>query len=50
MFYHYFERMGKNLEFLGFGSYKIFISGGASKDKNFHMEAKVIEEARKMGR
>lgn len=49
MFRHYFEHMGKNLSFLGFGAYKILIAGNINKLEDFHTQTKVVAEARRMG-
>lgn len=49
MFQHYFEHMGKNLSFLGFGAYQILIAGGTRKPEDFHMQTEVVAEARRMG-
>lgn len=49
MFHHYFEHMGKNLVFLGFGVYKIIIVGGTHKPEDFHTQTEVVAEARRMG-
>lgn len=49
MFHHYFEHMGKNLSFLGFGAYKILVAGGTRKPEDFYAQAEVVAEARRMG-
>ncbi|SFM03039.1 flavodoxin family protein [Pelosinus propionicus] len=49
MFHNYFEHMGKNLSFLGFGNYKILIAGGTRKSEDFYKQAEVVAEARRMG-
>jgi len=49
MFHHYFEHMGKNLLFLGFGVYKILIAGGAKIPEDFYKQTEVVAEARRMG-
>lgn len=49
MFHHYFEHMGKNLSFLGFGDYKILIAGGTHKPEDIHEQTEVVAEARRMG-
>ncbi|EGO65852.1 flavodoxin family protein [Acetonema longum] len=49
MFRHYFEHMGKNLLFLGFGAYKIIIVGGTHKPEDFHAQTEVVAEAGRMG-
>lgn len=49
MFHHYFEHMGKNLLFLGFGVYKILIAGGTRKPEDFQTQTEVVAEARWMG-
>lgn len=49
MFHHYFEHMGKNLSFLGFGLYKILIAGGTRKSEDLHKQTEIVAEARQMG-
>lgn len=49
MFHHYFEHMGKNLAFLGFGDYKILIAGETHEPEDLYSQAEVMEEAKKMG-
>jgi multimeric flavodoxin WrbA len=49
MFHHYFEHMGKNLSFLGFGDYKILIAGGTHKPEDIHTQTEVVAEAGRMG-
>ncbi len=49
MFHHYFEHMGKNLSFLGFGLYKILIAGGTRKPEDLYKQREKIEESRRMG-
>ncbi len=49
MFHHYFEHMGKNLLFLGFGSYKILIAGGTHKPEDLLSQDAVVAEARQLG-
>jgi multimeric flavodoxin WrbA len=49
MFHHYFEHMGKNLSFLGFGDYKILIAGGTRKPEDLLSQAAVVAEARQLG-
>lgn len=45
MFRHYFEHMGKNLVFLGFGAYKILIAGSCKKPEDLLKQSQVIKEA-----
>ena len=50
MFRHYFEHMGKNLLFLGFGSYEILIAGGTSNsNKDFLKQLELLAETKRMG-
>ncbi len=49
MFRHYFEYVGKNLLFLGFGEYKILIAGGTRNPEDLLKQTKVLEEARQLG-
>ncbi len=49
MFRHYFEHVGKNLLFLGFGDYKILIAGGTHKPEDLLSQAAVMVEARRLG-
>ncbi len=49
MFHHYFEHVGKNLLFLGFGAYKILIAGGTHKPEDLLSQAAVVAEARHLG-
>ncbi|MDQ7092495.1 flavodoxin family protein [Desulfosporosinus sp. PR] len=48
-FRHYFEHVGNNLLFLGFGSYKILIAGGTRQPEDLTNQAGLLEEARQMG-
>lgn len=45
MFRHYFEHVGKNLVFLGFGEYKILIAGGSGRPEDIKRQNSVLEEA-----
>lgn len=49
MFHHYFEHMGRNLLFLGFGAYEILIAGGTHKPEDLLSQATVVAEARRLG-
>jgi multimeric flavodoxin WrbA len=49
MFHDYFEHVGKNLLFLGFGDYKILIAGGTHKPEDLLSQAAVVAEARQLG-
>ncbi len=49
MFRHYFEHVGKNLIFLGFGEYKILIAGGTRKPEDLLRQTEVMEEAGQLG-
>jgi multimeric flavodoxin WrbA len=49
MFHHYFEHMGKNLVFLGFGEYKILIAGQTHKPEDLLSQTAVVTEARQLG-
>ncbi|MDR3560029.1 MAG: flavodoxin family protein [Negativicutes bacterium] len=49
MFHHYFEHMGKNLLFLGFGEYKILIAGGTRKPEDLVKQTEVLSEAKRLG-
>jgi len=49
MFHHYFEHMGKNLSFLGFGAYEILIAGGTRKPEDLLQQGEVLSEARRLG-
>ncbi len=49
MFRHYFEHVGKNLLFLGFGEYKIIIAGGTRDPKDLRKQSEVLEEAGQLG-
>ncbi|MGC7871832.1 flavodoxin family protein [Desulfosporosinus sp. SYSU MS00001] len=49
LFRHYFEHVGNNLLFLGFGSYKILIAGGTRQPEDLVNQTELLEEARQMG-
>ncbi|QJW48366.1 flavodoxin family protein [bacterium BFN5] len=49
MFLHYFEHVGKNLSFLGFGDYKILIAGGTRKPDDLFSQSTVLAQARQLG-
>ncbi|MDR3539510.1 MAG: flavodoxin family protein [Desulfosporosinus sp.] len=48
-FRHYFEHVGNNLLFLGFGSYKILLAGGTRQPEDLTIQTELLEEARQMG-
>jgi multimeric flavodoxin WrbA len=48
-FWHYFEHVGNNLLFLGFGSYKILIAGGTRQPEDLTNQTELLIEARQMG-
>ena len=47
-FRHYFEHVGNNLLFLGFGSYKLLIAGGTRHPEDLTNQTELLEEAKKM--
>ncbi len=49
MFRHYFEHVGKNLVFLGFGEYKILIAGGNRSSEDLLRQEDVLKEAVEAG-
>lgn len=49
MFQPYFEHTGKNLLFLGFGSYQMLIAGGTHKPEDLLKQTEVLAEARRIG-
>ncbi|MGB8451470.1 MAG: flavodoxin family protein [Anaerocolumna sp.] len=49
MFRHYFEHVGKNLVFLGFGEYKILIAGGSRSPEDLYRQSNILEEAAQSG-
>lgn len=49
MFHDYFEHVGKNLLFLGFGAYKILIAGGTHEPEDLRSQVSVVSEARQFG-
>jgi multimeric flavodoxin WrbA len=48
LFHHYFEHMGNNLLFLGFGAYKILIAGGTHNPEDLHTQTDVLAKAKKL--
>jgi len=48
-FRHYFEHVGNNLLFLGFGSYRILIAGGTRQPEDLTNQTELLIEARQMG-
>lgn len=49
MFRHYFEHVGKNMQFMGFGDYKILVAGGTHQPEQVISQSDVMAEAEKMG-
>lgn len=49
MFRHYFEHVGKNLQFLGFGDYRILVAGGTHRPEEVKCQTDVMIEAGRMG-
>jgi multimeric flavodoxin WrbA len=49
MFRDYFEHMGKNLLFLGFGAYESLIAGGTRKPEDFLKQTEAVAEAKRLG-
>jgi multimeric flavodoxin WrbA len=50
MFRHYFDHVGNNMQFLGFGSYKILTAGGTHAVEDLFNQPEVLAEAEKLGR
>jgi hypothetical protein len=50
MFRHYFEHVGKNMQFMGFGDYKILVAGGTHLPEQVLSQPDVLAEAEAMGR
>jgi multimeric flavodoxin WrbA len=50
MFRHYFEHVGKNMQFMGFGDYKILVAGGTHAPEQVVSQADVMVEAEAMGK
>jgi multimeric flavodoxin WrbA len=49
MFRHYFEHVGKNMQFMGFGDYKILVAGGTHEPAQVLCQKDVMEDAETMG-
>ncbi len=49
MFRHYFEHVGKNMQFMGFGDYKILVAGGTHMPEQVLCQADVLKQAEDMG-
>jgi multimeric flavodoxin WrbA len=50
MFRHYFEHVGKNMQFMGFGDYKILAAGGTHLPAQVLSQPEVLAEAEQLGR
>ena len=50
MFRHYFEHVGKNMQFMGFGDYKILVAGGTHLPEQVTAQEDVMAEAVAAGR
>jgi multimeric flavodoxin WrbA len=49
MFRHYFEHVGKNMQFMSFGEYKILVAGGTHAPEQVFAQADVLEDAQRLG-
>ena len=49
MFRQYFEHVGKNMQFMSFGDYKILVAGGTHTAEQVLSQADVLEQAAEMG-
>jgi FMN-dependent NADH-azoreductase len=49
MFQHYFEHVGRNLQFLGFGDYRILVAGGTHRPEEVSNQSEVLKEAAHLG-
>jgi multimeric flavodoxin WrbA len=49
MFRHYFEHVGKNLQFLGFSEYRILAAGGTHRPEEVLCQAEIMKDAELMG-
>ncbi|HBF39435.1 MAG TPA: flavodoxin family protein [Firmicutes bacterium] len=49
LFRPYFEHVGKNLVFLGFGAYKIFIAGETHQPEDLYRQPQVMAEVGRLG-
>lgn len=50
MFRHYFEHVGKNMQFMSFGEYKILVAGGTHQPEQVLCQADVMTQAEAMGK
>ncbi len=50
MFRHYFEHVGKNMQFMGFGEYKILVAGGTHRPEEVLCQTDVLAQAEELGR
>ena len=50
MFRHYFDHVGKNMQFMNFGDYKILVAGGTHAAEQVISQLDVMEEADPMGK
>lgn len=49
MFRRYFELVGENMRFMGFGDYKTLVAGGTHAPEHVTSQQDVLEEAARMG-
>lgn len=49
MFREYFEHVGKNMQFMSFGDYKILVAGGTHHPEQVLCQADVMKQAEDMG-
>lgn len=49
MFRHYFEHVGKNMQFMCFGEYRILVAGGTHQPEQVLCQADVMKQAEEMG-
>lgn len=50
MFRHYFEHVGKNMQFMNFGDYRILVAGGTHVPEQVISQKDVMDEADLMGK
>jgi multimeric flavodoxin WrbA len=50
MFRHYFEHVGRNMQFMGFGDYKILVAGGTRRPEDVLCQKDVLEQAEEIGK
>ncbi|SHI20837.1 Multimeric flavodoxin WrbA [Sporobacter termitidis DSM 10068] len=50
MFRHYFEHVGKNMQFMGFGDYDILVAGGTHVAEHVYSQKDVLEDAERLGK